>query len=146
MEHSEAKQTILAVDDTPENLDILKGILTPEYRVKAAINGKMAVKIAQTQQPSLILLDVMMPEMDGYEVCRKLKSDPETEKIPVIFITALSEVGDEQNGFDVGGVDYITKPVTPSIVQARVKTHIFLSDQQRACEERVEKRVVAPVS
>ncbi|MBF0455460.1 MAG: response regulator [Magnetococcales bacterium] len=140
MKHSEKKQTILAVDDTPENLDILKGILTPEYKVKAAINGKMALKIAQTQETSLILLDIMMPEMDGYEVCQMLKANPKTNTIPVIFVTAMSETSDEKKGFSVGAVDYITKPVNPSIVHARVRTHLALADQQRTCEMKVEKR------
>jgi putative two-component system response regulator len=140
MYQEEHKQTILAVDDTPENLDILKGILTPEFRVKAAINGKMAISIAQTQKPSLILLDIMMPDIDGFEVCRRLKSNPGTANIPVIFVTAMSESRDENKGFKLGGVDYITKPVNPSIVQARVRTHIALADQHLACELMVEQR------
>jgi len=136
----ESKQTILAVDDTPENLDILKGILTPEYSVKAAINGKIALKIATTQPPDLILLDIMMPDMDGYEVCKQLKSNPITAKIPIIFVTAMSDTMDEKKGFSVGAVDYITKPIQPEIVQARVKTHLALANQQKACEEQVKKR------
>ncbi|MBF0358983.1 MAG: response regulator [Magnetococcales bacterium] len=140
MNQDELKQTILAVDDTPENLDILKGILTPEFKVKAAINGKMAISIAKAQKPSLILLDIMMPEMDGFEVCRTLKSDPDTASIPVIFITAMSETRDENEGFKLGAVDYITKPVKPSIVQARVRTHLAMADQRRACEMVVEQR------
>ncbi|MBF0382923.1 MAG: response regulator [Magnetococcales bacterium] len=140
MNVTELKKTVLAVDDTPENLDIIKGILTPEFKVKAAISGKMAIKIAEQQKPSLILLDIMMPEMDGYEVCKKLKSNTKTTNIPIIFVTAMSETVDEQKGFDVGGVDYITKPVNPSIVQARVRTHLAMADQQRACEMMVELR------
>jgi putative two-component system response regulator len=134
------KQTILAVDDTPENLDVLRGILVPDYLVKAATNGKTALKIADTQPPDLILLDVMMPEMDGYEVCRRLKADPVTAKIPVIFVTAMTDVKDEQRGFDVGAVDYIPKPIQPAIVQARVQTHLALADQQRTCEMVVHRR------
>ncbi|MBF0186833.1 MAG: response regulator [Magnetococcales bacterium] len=134
------KQTILAVDDTPENLDILKGILTPDYTLKVAIKGEMALKIARNQQPDLILLDIMMPEMDGYEVCRILKSDPKTAPIPVVFVTAMSETTNERTGFEVGAVDYITKPVQPDLVRARVKTHLALSDQQRTCRMLVKRR------
>ncbi|MBF0610205.1 MAG: response regulator [Magnetococcales bacterium] len=142
MDSIDEKQTILAVDDTPENLDVLKGILTPEFKVKAAVSGPMALKIAQAQPPSLILLDVLMPGMDGFEVCRTLKSNPATAKIPVIFVTALSEVLDEKKGFEVGGVDYITKPVNPGIVEARVRTHLALANQQRACENTVRQRTL----
>lgn len=120
------KKTLLAVDDTPENLDVLRGILVPEYVVKVAPSGKVALKIAETQHPDLILLDIMMPEMDGYEVCERLKSNPATRGIPVIFVSALSEVGDESRGFDVGAVDYITKPVSPPIVRRRVKNQLSL--------------------
>ncbi len=134
------KQTILAVDDIPENLDVLKGILVPTYSVKAATRGDIALKIAETQQPSIILLDIMMPEMDGYQVCQALKSNPKTVNIPVIFVTAMSDTKDEQKGFDVGAIDYLTKPVNPAIVKARVKTHLALADQQRACHETVLKR------
>lgn len=122
------KSTILAVDDTPENLDVLKGILIPQYSVKGAINGPMALKIAEKQLPDLILLDIMMPGMDGYEVCRQLKNNPLTCDIPVIFITAKTTVEDEKRGFEIGAVDYITKPVSPPIVQERVKTHLTLKE------------------
>lgn len=134
------KQTILAVDDTPENLDVLRGILLPDYLVKAATNGQAALKIAETLHPDLILLDIMMPGMDGFEVCRQLKANPYTASIPVIFITAMSEVEDEQRGFDVGAVDYLTKPVQPAIVRSRVQTHLTLADQHRACEMMVNIR------
>ncbi len=120
------KKVILAVDDTPENLDVLKGILVPDYTVKMATSGKVALKIAESQHPDLILLDIMMPEMDGYEVCEHLKANPVTRGIPVIFVSALSEVGDESKGFDVGAVDYITKPVSPPIVKRRVKNQLSL--------------------
>ncbi len=140
MNHSDNKQVILAVDDTPENLDVLKGILVPTYTVKAATRGEIALKIAQAQKPSLILLDIMMPEMDGYEVCRNLKSNPETADIPVLFVTAMSDIEDEQKGFDAGAVDYLTKPVKPAIVKSRVKTHLALANQQRACNELVKQR------
>jgi len=136
------KQSILVVDDTPENIDVLNGILSDEYAVKVAINGKMALKIAQNLKPDLILLDIMMPEMDGYEVCTRLKDDMETKKIPVIFVTAKDQTVDEAHGFEVGAVDYITKPVSPAIVLARVKTHLALYDQKRELEELVKERTM----
>jgi putative two-component system response regulator len=134
------KLTILVVDDTPENIDVLKGILESRYSIRAATNGPLALKIIDKINPDLILLDVMMPGMSGYEVCRILKSNPETARIPVIFVTAMSEIEDEQKGFDAGAVDYITKPVHPAIVLSRVNTHLVLADQQRACEETVRRR------
>ncbi|TLS67217.1 response regulator [Mariprofundus erugo] len=124
--------TILVVDDTPENIDVLRGILKGKYKVKVAINGMQALKLcASDHLPDLILLDVMMPGMDGYEVCRRLKADPRSEGIPVIFVTAKNETRDEIQGFDVGGVDYISKPVTPAIVLARVATHLKLRSAYR---------------
>jgi sigma-B regulation protein RsbU (phosphoserine phosphatase) len=120
------KAIILAVDDTPENLDVVRGILAPQYTVKAAINGPMALKIVEKQPPDLILLDIMMPGMNGYEVCKRLKSDPETKHIPVIFLTAMDQTTDESSGFELGAADYITKPVNPPILEARVKTHLAL--------------------
>lgn len=143
----ENKNTVLAVDDTPENLDVLKGILSHQYNVKGAINGPMALKIAQKQRPDIILLDIMMPDVDGYEVCRALKANPDTRDIPVIFITAKSTVEDEQRGFEIGAVDYITKPISPPIVKERVKTHItlklardFLEQQNEILEQKVVER------
>ena len=135
-----SNQTVLVVDDTPENIDVLKGILADHYRIRAATNGELALKIVEKQQPDLILLDVMMPEMDGHEVCRRLKANPETVDIPVIFVTAKTETADEKAGFELGAVDYITKPVNPAIVKARVSTHLTLADAQRACREQVQKR------
>ncbi|MFC3093929.1 two-component system response regulator [Alteromonas sediminis] len=135
------KATVLVVDDTPENIDVLTGVLKSHYKVKAALNGKVALKLASGKnRPDLILLDIMMPDMDGYEVCQKLKSDPVTAKIPVIFVTAKSEIEDEQKGFDLGAVDYITKPVSPPIVLARVKTQLAMFDQARHLENLVKKR------
>lgn len=136
MTNSTHKKTILVVDDTPTNLDILRDGLTPEYAVKAAINGKIALQIAKTQVPDLILLDVMMPEMDGFEVCRQLKEMPETQGIPIIFVTAMGEVKDELMGLKLGAVDYITKPISLPIVQARVHTHLALKE---AREELAQK-------
>ncbi len=120
------KFVILAVDDTPENLDVVKGILASTYTVKAAINGPMALKIVEKQPPDLILLDIMMPGMSGYEVCERLKSNPDTSHIPVIFLTAMDQTTDESKGFDLGAADYITKPVNPPILKSRVKTHLAL--------------------
>jgi putative two-component system response regulator len=144
---TQIKSTILAVDDTPENLDVLKGVLINKYSVKGAINGPMALKIAEKQQPDLILLDIMMPGMDGYEVCTQLKANPLTADIPVIFVTAKSTVEDEQRGFELGAVDYITKPISPPIVLERVKIHLtlkeardFLKKQNEVLEEKVIER------
>jgi sigma-B regulation protein RsbU (phosphoserine phosphatase) len=120
------KPTILAVDDTPENLDVVKGILVDDYTIKVAVHGKIALKIAESQSPDLILLDIMMPEMDGYEVCRRLKENPATRDIPVIFLTAKGETADEAEGFRIGAADYILKPVNPPLLKARVKTHLAL--------------------
>jgi len=129
------KQTILVVDDTPENIDILAGILKEFYRVKVALNGEKALKVAiSSTPPDLILLDVMMPEMDGYEVCRQLKENDITKNIPVIFVTAKSEIEDETKGFACGAVDYITKPISPPIVIARVKTQFALRNTQSELE------------
>lgn len=138
---SQGKQTILVVDDTPENIDVLTAVLRPHFKVKAAMNGHVALKIAAgKQKPDLILLDVMMPDLDGYQVCKKLKQDVSTAAIPVIFITAKTEVEDEQTGFDLGAVDYITKPISPPLVIARVKAQLQLYSQARHLEALVEKR------
>lgn len=134
------QSTILVVDDTLENIDILKAILQPYFNIKVATSGKLALKIVGKQPPDLILLDIMMPEMDGYEVCRLLKSNPNHSDIPIIFVTAMSETSDEQVGFDVGAVDYITKPIKPALVVARVKSQLALADQRRDCELMVRVR------
>ncbi len=133
--------TVLIVDDTPDNISVMSSLLKDLYRVKVATNGETALKIASSHDaPDIILLDIMMPGMDGYEVCRQLKSSVLTKKIPVIFITSLLETEDETKGFDIGAVDYITKPVSPPIVLARVKTHLALYDQNRTLEEKVRER------
>lgn len=135
------KQVILVVDDVPANIDVLSEILRPTYQVKVVTNGVMALKIAMgPQPPDLILLDIMMPGMDGYEVCQRLKNNSLTRHIPVIFVSAMDEVNDETKGFELGAVDYITKPVSPSIVKARVKTHLALFDQNRVLEKKVKER------
>ncbi len=132
---SEKDKTILIVDDTPENIDILKGVLKEQYIIKAATRGSKALEIARTTPVDVILLDIMMPGMDGYEVCRALKADEVTKKIPVIFVTALQETGDETSGFEAGAVDYITKPINAAVVRARVRTHLALKEAQDALEE-----------
>jgi len=141
MDSLEDKQTILVVDDTPENIDVLNGVLHPQYKVKAALNGERALKIAGGDpKPDMILLDIMMPGMDGYEVCRQLKANPATAKIPVIFVTAKNQEEDERKGLEIGAVDYITKPISPGIVLARIHTHLALYDQNRVLEQKVRER------
>ncbi|TDF37357.1 response regulator [Alteromonadaceae bacterium M269] len=135
------KPIILVVDDTPENIDVLSGVLRNEYKVKAALNGEKALQIAnKSPQPSMILLDIMMPGMDGYQVCAHLKENPLTAKIPVIFVTAKDQDNDEKKGLELGAADYITKPITPSLVLARVSTHLALYDQNLALEKKVQER------
>lgn len=135
------KQLVLVVDDTPENIDILSNTLRPNYKVKAALNGHKALELAQADpQPDIILLDIMMPEIDGYEVCKQLKNNPLTKPIPVIFITAKAAEEDERKGLELGAVDYITKPISPPIVEARVHTHLALSNQNRLLENKVKAR------
>lgn len=134
-------QRVLIVDDTPSNLKVLNEILRPFYGVSVATNGKDALDIARSKnKPDLILLDIMMPEMDGYEVCRRLKSDKATKDIPVLFVTARHEVEGEALGLDMGAVDYITKPINPRIVQARVQNHMNLKMHQDRLEELVRQR------
>ncbi|MEZ9231466.1 HD domain-containing phosphohydrolase [Vibrio amylolyticus] len=138
---SEQKPVILVVDDIPDNIHTLSGILSDQFKIKAATSGKKAIQIANTTpKPHLILLDIMMPEMDGYQVCQELKSNPLTSDIPVIFVTAKAEVVDEQKGFELGAVDYITKPISPPIVKARVQTHIALHNQNLELAVKVKKR------
>lgn len=122
----EDKKTILIVDDTPQNLTLLGELLMPLYRVRAANSGERALRAATTQAPDLILLDVMMPEMDGYEVLERLRADRVTRDIPVIFVTAMDSTENEEHGLALGAVDYITKPVNPAITLARVRTHLEL--------------------
>ena len=140
------KNTILVVDDTAENIDVLNGILKDTYKIKVSLNGEKALKIAGSKEPpDLILLDVMMPDMDGYEVCLRLKSNPATAKIPVIFVTAKTEVEDETMGFELGAVDYITKPISPPIVLARVKTHIELLNSRVGVEQMLSKTLMGSI-
>ena len=133
--------TVLVVDDTPENIDLLVEILRQDYKVKAARNGEQGLKIARlANAPDLILLDIMMPDIDGFEVCKRLKEDPTTSDIPIIFVTAKITTEDEIQGFGLGAVDYITKPISPPVVLARVKTHIALHDQNRELGRQVREQ------
>lgn len=135
------QSTILIVDDTPANIDVLTAALRDDYRIIVATRGKKALQLAVCEDPpDLILLDIMMPEMDGYETCERLKMDAQTRRIPVIFVTALSDEEDEAHGLAVGGVDYITKPFSPSLVKARVGNHIALKRHRDNLEELVEER------
>ena len=135
------KSNILIVDDSAENLHLLIGLLSDEYKVKAAKNGLKALQIAQSDpKPDLILLDVIMPELDGLEVCRHLKSTPETSSIPIIFITSQSTPQDEVKGFSIGAVDYISKPFYPPVVLSRVKAQIALHEQSKKLEQLVKER------
>jgi PleD family two-component response regulator len=132
---------LLLVDDTPNNLRLLSAMLTEQgYEVRRVVNGQMALKTAQANPPDLILLDIKMPDMNGYEVCQRLKMDPVTQDIPVIFISALDEVLDKVKAFAVGGMDYITKPFSEEEVFARVENILTirqLQQQVKSLEERL---------
>lgn len=142
------RATVLVVDDTPDNLSLMSALLKNSYKVKVANHGDKALRIAASATPpDLILLDVMMPDIDGYEVCRRLKASPRTRDIPVVFLTAKSEVEDEQKGLALGAVDYITKPISPPILMARVATQLslkasadFLRSQNDFLEAEVARR------
>ena len=133
------RETILIVDDTPENLDILVGILRDAYSLKVATDGQSALELAAAAPPDLVLLDIMMPEMDGFEVCRRLKAKRGTGDVPVIFVSALHRVEDKIRAFTEGGVDYVTKPFQPEEVKARVATHLELQRQRRELAESYER-------
>lgn len=140
MDNKEKKQTILVVDDIAENLDIIKGIFQSKYTLRMAVNGGLALKIARELKPDLILLDIMMPGMNGYEVCRQLKADRRTKGIPVIFLTAMNEERDEAKGLALGAVDYVIKPFSPELVKARVRNHLELKLHRDSLETLVENR------
>ena len=129
---------LLLVDDEPTNLQVLRHVLQADYRLLFATDGARALQVAREQLPQLILLDIMMPGMDGYAVCRALKADPATAGIPVIFVTALNDSQDETAGFDAGAVDYITKPVSPPVVRARVRNHLSLVRVDELRETRLQ--------
>lgn len=135
---------LLIVDDESLNINVLVELFKGDYRLAVAKNGPQALQRAEEQLPDLILLDIMLPEMDGYEVLRRLKALPATRHIPVIFVTALGEVGDEQHGLELGAVDYVTKPISPPIVKARVKNHLELHQARQELarqNERLEELV-----
>ena len=142
------KKTVLVVDDTPDNLSLMAGLLKNDYRVKLANSGEKALAAVRgPSPPDLILLDIMMPGMSGYEVCEQLKADPATQRIPIIFLTAMTGAEDEKKGLDLGAADYITKPISPPIVMARVKTQLenkaaadFLRNQAEYLRTEVEKQ------
>jgi putative two-component system response regulator len=142
------RSTILVVDDTPDNLALMMDLLKDTYKVRLANSGERALKmLVGSPPPDLILLDIMMPGMDGYEVCQRLKSNPVTRDIPVVFLTAKTEVEDEKRGLEIGAVDYLTKPVSPPIVLARIKIHLalkahadFLRDKSDFLENEVTRR------
>ncbi len=141
MKNGSKDQKILVVDDVAENIDILIGTLKSSYKMVAARNGEKALKLAGSKNPpDLILLDIMMPEMDGYEVCEALKADEITQNIPVIFLTALSEEKNESRGLRLGAVDYITKPFSPELVKARIRNQIELKRHRDNLEGLVEER------
>ena len=142
------KPTVLVVDDTPDNLSLMSGLLKDLYKVKVANSGEKAIKIVHSDSPpDLILLDIMMPGLSGYDVCKILKDDHKTRDIPIIFLTAMTATDDEKKGLELGAVDFITKPVNPPIVMARVATQLqvkaaadFLKDQNAYLETEVAKR------
>ncbi|WP_033137068.1 response regulator [Aeromonas finlandensis] len=145
MEHlalDSSRPVVLVVDDDPGTLNLMNALLTGRYRIKLATSGRKALEIVHADPPpDLALLDIMMPDLDGYEVCRQLKADAQTCEIPVIFLTARAEVDDERQGFALGAADYITKPISPPILLARIETHLMLkraADQLRQSRERLD--------
>lgn len=157
MEPDHSRKNILIVDDKPENLTVLWQILTDQgYMIRPVLSGEVALKTIQASTPDLILLDIVMPGMDGYEVCAQLKADIRTKDIPVIFISALNEIEDKMRAFSEGGVDYISKPFHTEEVLARVKTHLTLHslvnnlekkniELQRALDEVKQLRGMLPI-
>lgn len=137
-DHPTRQPCLLLVDDEPTNLQVLRQVLQNDYRLLFATNGARALQLVLEQKPQLVLLDVMMPQMDGYAVCTELKKNPATAHIPVIFVTALAESTDETRGFDVGAVDYITKPINAAVVRARVRTHLSLVRTEELRESRLQ--------
>ncbi|MBP8227641.1 MAG: response regulator, partial [Pararheinheimera sp.] len=132
------KQSLLLVDDEPTNLRVLRTVLQEQYRLLFAKSGEEALQLLEKEQADLILLDVMMPGLTGFDVCARLKVNPLTCAIPVIFVTALKDEMDETKGFEVGAVDYITKPISPAVVRARVKTHLSLVQAQELKQTRLQ--------
>jgi len=140
---SQKKPEVLVVEDTEENIDILVDILSNDYNLSVAIDGLTALESVKDIHPDLILLDVMMPGISGYEVCKRIKEDPVFQHIPVIFLTALSSDIDESKGLDLGAVDYITKPFNPALLKSRVKNHLELKQYQNVLEDMVSQKTHA---
>ncbi|ATC81872.1 response regulator [Pseudoalteromonas agarivorans] len=138
MDFSNDKPRILIVDDEPANLKVMREVLGNQYRMSFAKSGAAALALLEKEQPKLILLDIMMPDMNGFEVCEMLKSTPALSHIPIIFVTALGDESDEFKGFELGAVDYITKPISPAIVRARVKTHLSLVQAEQLKQAHVD--------
>jgi len=134
------RHKILAVDDEPGNLQIIRLILKENYDLAFSTSGREGLHAAYKHQPDLLLLDVMMPDLNGYDLCQTLKADPRTRRIPIIFVTAMGDVEDEKKGLELGAVDYITKPISPPILKARVSTHLALYNQNRELEHAVAER------
>ena len=142
------RSVILVVDDTPDNLQLMSALLRDHYKVQVASSGEKALKLmAGGVLPDLVLLDILMPGMDGYEVCRRMRDDPRMRQVPVIFVTAKSDSEDEEQGLDLGAVDYITKPISPAITLARIRTHLslkrasdLLQDRNQTLEDEVKRR------
>jgi two-component system, sensor histidine kinase and response regulator len=143
MTEAEKRQSILIVDDEPNNVKVMREVLTNGYDIFVALNGLDALQVAGKSLPDLILLDIMMPEMDGYEVCRRLKADPATRDIPVIFVTAMDQEEDEARGLTLGAIDYLTKPINPPIVRIRVKNHLELKLARERLKRQNEELVEA---
>ncbi|MBF0288870.1 MAG: response regulator [SAR324 cluster bacterium] len=137
---SDSKLTILIVDDIPENIAVLIGLLSKQYKVKASTNGSEGLELAFKKPPDLILLDIMMPEMDGYEVCTRLKGNPTTQKIPIIFLTAKAEAADVVKGLRLGAADYVTKPFEPQELLARVNNVVELTQHRLQLESLIEEK------
>lgn len=137
---SAERPVVLVVDDAAESIDVARGVLGTEFQVKAAISGAKALEVIGNNPPDLILLDVMMPDMSGYEVCRRVKDNPDTAQIPVVFATTLSDSDSEAKGLELGAVDYVTKPYVPALLRSRIRTHIALFKQHLLLEELVAER------
>ncbi len=142
-----SKATVLVVDDTPDNLALVSALLRPHYTVRIANSGERALQMARATPPDIMLLDIMMPGLSGYDVIRQLKADPRTRQVPVIFLTAMTADEDERKGFDLGAADYITKPISPTTMLARLRTQLenkaaadFLRDQNQYLEAEVQRR------
>ncbi len=140
----ETKLSILVVDDTPENIDTVVGILNKQYKIRVAVHGVEALEMASSKKPDIILLDIMMPGMDGYEVCQKLKENPETKQIPIIFLTAKTEAEDVVRGLKLGASDYVTKPFHPQELLARIENVADLARNQRKVNRSLKEQAEQP--